>query len=135
MKKLDKKRHFVIGSEMFKQDILVCFNMTPKETLDVYKRKNSAATKEDAEYLLADREHNEISNIGTMYPMSLGYVVILKWYKDSFRANLCCAIHEFTHVSHYILRNVRIPLQVETEEAYTYLIEDLMKQFLFKLYK
>lgn len=134
MSKLDKKRYFVIGSKMFKQDILICFNMDPVETLKVYKRKNSHFTKEDEEFLLKDSEHEDISTLGTIYPMSLGYVIRLKWYKDSFRLNLCCAIHELTHASHYILRNVRIPLKEDTEEAYTYLIEDLMKQFMYKLY-
>ena len=132
--KLDKKRHFKITSEMFHQDVLVCFNMTPKEAWKVYKKKNYLATEDDKKFLLGDIEHKEISTLGTMYPMSLGYIVILKWYKNSFRKNLCCAIHELTHVSHYILRNVRIPLKEETEEAYTYLIEDLMRQFVFKLY-
>lgn len=134
MKKLDKKKHFIITSEIYHQDILVCLNITPAEAWKIYARKNSEATEEDKKFLLGDTEHKKNSNIGTMYPMSLGYVVILKWYKDSFRKNLCCAVHEFTHVSHYILRNIRIPLEEKTEEAYTYLVEDLMKQFLFKLY-
>lgn len=134
MKKPDKKKHFVITSEIYHQDILVCLNMTPKEAMKIYCRKNSEATEEDKKYLIEDKEHGSISTLGTMYPMSRGYVVILKWYKQSFRYNLCCAIHELTHVSHYILRHVRIPLEEKTEEAYTYLIEDLMKKFLFKLY-
>lgn len=132
--KLDKKRYFKITSEMFHQDVLVCFNLSPEEAWKIYKKKNYKATEEDKKFLLGDNEHKDISITGTIYPMSLGYVVILKWYKNSFRANLCCAIHEFTHVSHYILRNVRIQLKEETEEAYTYLIQDLMRQFLFKLY-
>lgn len=134
MKKIDKKRYFIITSEMFHQDILVCFNMTPSEAFKVYKRKNKFSNDEDAKFLPEDKEHGSISTLGTMYPMSRGYVVILKWPKNNFRLNVCCALHEFTHVSHYILRNVRIPLEEKTEEAYTYLIEDLMRQFLFKLY-
>jgi hypothetical protein len=133
--KQDKKRYFVISSEIYHQDILVCFNMTPIEVFKIYKRKNVDATEEDRKFIEGDKEHVSISTLGTMYPMSKGYIVILKWYKDSFRRNLCCAIHELTHVSHYILRNIRILLTEDNVEAYPYLIANLLRQFLFKLYK
>ena len=132
--KLDKKRYFVINSDVYHQDILVCINLTPAEAIKVYCSKNKEATDEDKKMLKADTEHNLNSTLGTMFPMSKGYIVILKWHKNNFRRDLCTGIHEFTHVSHYILRNIRIPLSVDTEEAYTYLVEDLMRKFLFKLY-
>lgn len=134
MKKIEKIKHFVITAEMFKQDVLVCFNKTPKEAFQIYKKLNKNFTEEDSKFICEDKEHGEVSTIGTMYPMSLGYIVLLKWYKNSFRKNICCAVHELTHVSHYILRNVRIPLNVDTEESYTYLLEELTGKFLHKLY-
>lgn len=135
MKILDKKRHFIICSEIYNQDILVCFNSSPLEAFKIYRKLNKETTEDDKKLVAEDKEHNSVSTVGTMYPMSRGYIVIIKWYKKSFRQNIVCAIHELTHVSHYILRNIRIPLTQDSEEAYTYLIEDLMKQFLFKLYK
>jgi hypothetical protein len=132
MTELDKKRYFIIGTQTYKQEILVCFNMTNKEALTVLKRKNKDTTKEDEEYLLNDKPEHSVE--ATIYQLSRGYLINMKWRKNSFRYNFCVALHELTHASHFILRNVRIPLNVETEEAYTYLLEELAKQFLFKLY-
>lgn len=134
--KPDKKRHFVITAQPYKQDILVCINLTKHEAFKVYKRLNKNATKQDEEYVTGESNKDTDSGItGTMYPMSCGYLITLKSYKDSFRKNILNALHEITHAVHYILRHIRIPLEENTEEAYTYLLEDLYSQYLFKLYK
>lgn len=132
MNKPDKKRHFIIGTQTYKQDILICFNMTNKEALSALKRKTKTVTKEDEEYILKDEKAGNVE--GSIYPLSRGYLINMKWRKNSFRYNFCVALHELTHATHYILREVRIPLNADTEEAYTYLLEELTKQFLRKLY-
>lgn len=133
IKKLDKKRWFIIENDTYKQDILCCFNMTSEEVLKILKKKHSKLTEEDIE-LLNDKDFQKNSVDGTMYKLEQGFVISLKWHKDSFRANLCVAMHEIMHITHYILRDLRIPLKENTEEAYTYLFTSLMEKFLFKLY-
>lgn len=127
------KAHFIVGNQTYRQDVLVCFNMSPEECVKVLKRIHSKLTQKDIDYILGDK--GTTATLGTMYPLEVGYLVRLKWRKESFRANVLTAMHELLHVTHYILRNVRIPLEENTEEAYTYLMEDLFRQLLHKLYK
>ena len=132
--KSDRKRSFVVGGNVYKQEIMFCFNMTPQEAFKVLKRTYQGATKEDEEYVAGDKEFEKVATNATMYPLSKGFLILLKWPKNSFRENLCIVAHEITHTVHYIMRRVRIPLTEDTEEAYTYLFEDILRKFLHKLY-
>ena len=107
--------------------------MTNQEAFNVLKKINPEIAKESKDTIL-EPSHEASSVEGTMYPLSKGYLVLLKTKKDSFRHNLCIAIHEICHVAHYILRKVRIPLNEDTEEAYTYLVETITRGFLGKFY-
>jgi len=71
---------------------------------------------------------------GQMYMLEKVFAVRVKLFKDSHRQNLGTITHEITHIVQYILRERRIPLNVDTEEVYAYLTEDLLKKFLFKWY-
>lgn len=136
MKKLqeDRKRSFLVSNDTYRQDILFCFNMTGKEAVKALAKISKTIAEENKDYILGDQDHKRDSVDGTMYPLTRGYLVMLKWPKKNFRYNVCNAVHEIMHVTHYILRNVRIPLEENTEEAYTYLQQDILKKFLFKLY-
>lgn len=136
MKKLkeDRKRHFVIGGNVYKQEIMFCFNMTNQEAFSTLKKTYQGATAEDEENVVGDKEHQTISVEATMYILSKGYLVLLKWHKTSFRNNLTNAMHEILHVVNSVMKKVGIPLNDDTEHAYVYLAEHYFKEFLFKLY-
>lgn len=127
-------KHFIITNETYNQSIVFCINMSPKQILKVLEKWDRDFTKEDRSLILSRQNVGGIVE-GQMYPLSIGgYCVYINWRKDSYRKNIVTANHEIIHVAHYILRNVRVPLKVNTEEVYTYLIGDIFKQFLFKLY-
>jgi hypothetical protein len=136
MPKLDKQKFFYIGTDTFKTDIAIFINYTPKEALKIKGKKYSELRK-----LLA-RSYDDIhpdefemdSVLGRMLPLERGYALFLKFYKNSFRKNLSLASHEISHVVSWLLLDRRISLTKETDEVYAYLTEQLIEQFLFKLY-
>lgn len=138
MKKLDKKKFFIINTSTFDTDIAIFINYSFDEVLKVkgnhlkelrellqsWKDKN----KDEEDFI------NSKSINGRMIPLDKGYAVFLKFYKDSFRLNMALAIHEITHVVAWLLNDRRIKLSLETDEVYAYLMEELCKKFMFKLY-
>lgn len=132
--KEDRKRFFVVDGGVYKQEILFCFNMTPKEAIKILKNTYQSCTKEDEENILSDETHESVGIVGTMYKLSKGYLVLLKWRKDSFRSNLTVAMHEILHVTNSVMKLVDIPFSQESEHAYIYLAEFYLHEFLRKVY-
>jgi len=125
-----KKRYFKISCDVFTQDIIFCFNMTTSDILKVLKKYNALNDHNKAVFA----EDSPPNVCGTLYFLEVGYLIALKWDDNRFRTSLSCAIHEITHLTHYILREARTPLQEETEEVYAYLMADLTLKFLNKVY-
>lgn len=127
-----KKKWFIITAQPYRQDILFALNMSGKDIVKVMKRIHDGFSKEDEEYILGGGTGRNV--LGTMYPLSKGFVIQMDWPKRSLRRNCGVIVHEIVHVVHYIFREIRLPLTQDSEEAYTYLIEKLYVDFLGKLY-
>ena len=128
----DRKRCFIIGDDTFKQDIMFCLNMTKEEALCRLKRVNKSLPIKDEEYILHDDKAESVN--ATVYPLSLGFLVVAKWPKDSFRRNVGVIAHEIVHISYYILKGINTPLEDNTQEVYAYLTENILYKFLMKMY-
>ncbi len=70
-------------------------------------------------------EDDGVATEARMYPLPKGFIVFIN-PRASWISTFGSLVHEMTHVSHYLLRDRRIPLNEDTEEAYTYLVEYLV---------
>ena len=125
------KQDFSVSVEMFKVDIVFICNCKEKEV----KKRLKKASGENFKYFKKGmtKGWNNIENRGRMFSFRGGFVVLLK-SEDSFRHYVANLVHEVTHVTHYLLRDRNIPLNEDTEEIYTYLVEYITEQALLKLY-
>lgn len=74
-------------------------------------------------------------NCGRLFiDLPTGYILIINHSNRNWIDTTCNASHEANHLSQYILRNAGIQLQQETEEAYTYLQAEILKEILKKIY-
>lgn len=127
------KQFFYIQADPFKVDVLISINATKPEVLSFLKKTADPQKFKEFNHELLDNFHDSI-NEGRMISFSGGYIVLLKANKKDFRDTLSTLIHELTHVSHYILRDRRIPLSEDTEEVYCYLLQNLSIQALRAMY-
>lgn len=132
--KEDRKRHFLVQGNLYKQEILFCFNMTNEEAFKILKKTSQGVTKEDENNILGDKEHDSDGVVGTTYTLARGYLILLKWPKNAFRRNISLALHEILHVTNSVMDKVNIPFSKDTDHAYIYLAEYYLKEFLLKLY-
>lgn len=133
-KKWTEKKTIVITIDMFKTDVVFFIGSTEKDIkkylIKVAPNTYSDFNKEE----LSNWDNSEI-NEGRMIPFGGGFLVLLKpLSKKGFRYFVSVLTHEIIHVSHYLLREKRIPLTEETEEVYTYLADYLLLEVLNKLY-
>jgi len=129
------KQFFVLSVDMFNTDVGVAVNMSEAELERSVKRACS-----NAEYLAEVKEEaagwddDAACVYGRMLKMGGGFVVMLRLEKGNFRKAVAILTHEMVHVSQYLLRARRVPLQEETEEVHAYLVEHLVYAALRKLY-
>lgn len=128
------KKFFIVHIDVYSVDIVFCVDQKEEE-IKKYLKKVSGENYEKFDESLLDEWDEVQTNLGRMVPFSGGFVVLLKVTKEmGFRHFLSIAAHEVIHVTHYMLRNRRIPLSEDTEEVYTYLSENILLQTLNKLY-
>ena len=132
MKIIDKdKKQFCISIDTFCVDIQFFINYSGPDILNYCKKKNKPLFE-----LIKDLDfdsYNDLAVEAMMYPLKRGYMVMLKFYKDSFRMNLSNAMHEISHLVSWILLDRRIKLSKNTDEVYAYLTEEIVRKFLLKL--
>lgn len=125
---------FILHVAVYKVQVIVCINMTGDEILKrVSKIASASAVKEIIE-IASDQNKKDKITQGTMYQLQGGFLVTIRADKNSFRDTVGILVHEMTHVTHYLLRDRRIPLSEDTEEAHTYLVEYLVTQSLKLMY-
>jgi hypothetical protein len=125
----DKKYWFLIENNTFKVDCLVLLNYTLDESSKIIKQE----TGEEYEFLQKESKGTEV--LGSFFALEKGYCILLNWYKNTYQDNMLCALHELLHLTHHVLRNVRVPLTEQSEEVYTYLFENFTRQFMDKTWK
>lgn len=130
------KKIFSIPVDVYSVDVLVIVNMTGGEAYKAFSKKLLDSAKEV--FRSHCDEWDADLKIGTIQgkecPLAGGFVVFLRMDKNYFRRGVGVLVHEMTHVTHYLLRNRRIPLTEDTEEAHTYLVQYLTTEALRHLY-
>ncbi len=129
-KDFSDKKIFVVHVGVYRTDIVFCINSSRAEIIEWFKKNAKASLKKTE----LDGFHETETNEGRMIQISGGFLVLLKVKKDYFREFVGNLVHEATHVSHYLLRDRRIPLIEDTEEAYTYLVQHIVVQALLESY-
>jgi hypothetical protein len=133
------KQFIILDVDPFDVNVGIAVNMTEKEILSEIRKTGcpeDLITKmmdPTSPATLADYD-KDIQYKGRMAQLGGGFIVALRLRRNEFRKNLSILVHELTHVSHYLLRDRRIPLTVDTEEVYTYLLEDMMYKAMMRLY-
>jgi hypothetical protein len=125
----DKKYWFLIEDDTFKTDCLILLNYTLDECSKIVEKE----TGEKYEFEQKESRGTEI--LGSFFTLKKGYFILLNWYKNAYQTNMLCALHELLHLTHYVLRNVRVPLTKQSEEAYIYLFENFTRQFMDKVWR
>jgi len=118
-----KKQVFCISADVYRVDVVVAVDSKEK---DVYEWAKKNAKKHASEIAARIKGWDDDSCEGRMYPGN-GFIVFIN-SNESWIKTFGTLVHEMTHVVHYLLRDRRIPLIEDTEEAYTYLIEHLMTE-------
>ena len=136
---IGKKIIWILDIPPFEQQCIVCFNGQLTDILKFIKRKKlTVKGKEMIEYLEKNpeilNEKTELTGARTYVLPPLDYCMIVHHSQTNWLETTKIVSHEVSHLSHYVLRNARIPLQEETEETYTYLQAYLLKEILKKIY-
>lgn len=129
------KQMFCVNTDVWRVDVVVSINMSGKETYRKLRRwKIPAKSLIDAKKMCDEWDNDEDSIDGRMYKLSGGFLVFLNMPRTKFRQAVGTLVHEMTHVTHYLLRDRRIPLSEDTEEAHTYLVQYLTTEALKRMY-
>ena len=139
--KVGKKIIFILNVKPYHRDCIVACNAQMDDILKWMKklpRKNHNAD-ETIKYIENNKDkYFDIikPNCGRLYvdlPFG-GYILIVNHSNYDWLDTASNVSHESTHLSHYILRDSGIELTKETEEAYTYLQAQILKDILRKIY-
>jgi len=135
MKRYYDKKFFVISLWYWRVEVAFAVNMDKNEVLRKFKRiSDRPDVIECLEQELNGWDTTSKVTRGRMISLPSGYLVLLNFKKDNFRNDMGTLVHEVSHVIHYMLRERRVPLIEETEEAYTYGIEHLTVEAMKALY-
>lgn len=142
MKKNSKKRNFgtpqlfVVDVGIFKIDVVVAVNLSEAEIIKWFKKATIKKVNEEIAKKIEGWDKESAGNCeGRMAEIQGGYIVLLKLSKNAFRVSVGRIVHEMVHVAQFIFKSRRTGHCEDTEELEAYLIEYLVTQTLFKLYK
>jgi len=133
--KLENKKFFCISIDTFVVEVAFFINYPLAEAIKETGKKKKYHTL--SEYLTEHQDHewaNEKGVDARMYPLTKGYAVFLRFYKNSHRHNVAILSHEVSHLVSWILLDRRILLSKDSDEVYAYLTEEITKKFLLGWY-
>lgn len=140
MKKIGKKHVFLIYATPYNQNCLVVVNGAFKDAYDFLKKiKKNPVVDEVLKHIEDNRgEYKDDAapkNGGAwLYDkLPTGYIMMIN-HEDSWVDTVCNVAHETTHLVNRVLDGAGMDLCKNSEEAYTYLLADLMKKILTKIY-
>jgi len=141
--KWGKKKVFFITAKPYKQEIVVVVNGQFSDALKKIKEIDSPnaklIVKHVEEEMLKDKESysdNYVVNSGSAFTyteLPKAYVVLLS-HEDLWIDTVDSVVHECLHLTHYILRRAGLVLSKESEEAYTYLQGQMVRDILKEMY-
>lgn len=132
-----KKQVFVLEIEPYSQQCIVCINGDFKDIEDKIKQSTSEASKGILKHIDDNRkEYDEVENKrGILFhQFPIGFAMLLK-ISNNWIETTGIISHESLHLTSYIMRRVGINLTEDSEEAYTYLQQNILTKILDKVYK
>lgn len=136
-KKIGKKIVFILDVEPYKQQCIIVCNGTFNDAYKIFKKnlKNKLAKETIAHIDEHKKEYFEkTTGKGYLYTqLPHGFVMTFN-HSDSWIDTVGTISHECTHLTHYVLQRAGLELCKESEEAFTYLQEDLLEKILRKIY-
>ena len=138
--KWGKKQVFAIDVVPYRQDCIVVLNGQFSDAIKIFqKNKKAKGSQLNLKHIEENKEdYAEMyipnSGAGALYTeLPKGYVMMVS-HENSWIETVGTISHECLHLAQYVLRRAGITETKESEEAYTYLHSNILKQVLEKLY-
>lgn len=123
-----KKKAFVLNTGCYRQDIIVTMNMRGNDVKKLFKKWQVKPLSEEFKKAIDEKDEGT----GLYFYHSKEQHRLITLFPTDYANAIQVFDHEKMHCLADVLRYVGIPLTEDTEEAYTYLSEWLMQQFLKK---
>ena len=137
-KDIHKKQVFMIEATPYGQQCVVVINGKFKDIEDWFKKYATEKGKRVLEHIEENRnsyEEEDANNLGRLYQnFPIGFAMTINTDRESWIETVGLVAHECFHLTSYIFRRVGIDLTIESEEAFTYLQQNLITQILRKIY-
>lgn len=112
----------ILDDIMYKTTIIVEYKMSPEELEKILKEENVDIPEECKQPL--------DENGGLCYTLSRHCILIRLKDKPNDPASIAILVHELTHATNSILRMIGMEFSEDSEEAYTYHTEWLVRETL-----
>lgn len=137
--KVGKKILFILPVDPYSQQCLVVCNGTFVDAHSYLKNINNGTgnLKEILNYLeenkkvISDEWDRDTAALFTNLPT--GYLMKIR-HKDDWRATVAEVAHETLHLVQYVLRKAGLKEAEDSEEAYTYLLGNILEMVLREIY-
>ena len=136
-KKVGKKLVFAFGVTPYNQDCVVVINGHIDDAILFLKKQKTENANKIIEHIKENYEDYKIQpkkgggHLWTGLPV--GYIMMLT-YCNGWIETVGLVAHESLHLTHYILNRAGLTLTPESEEAYTYLQAQIIRDILKEIY-
>ena len=132
-KKSQKRQVFMIEAHPFKQQCIVVINGTFADVKKQLKKYGSEENLKHIEENKVEYDKHELK-LGALFPeFPKGFAMIIT-VQPSWINTVGIVTHECLHLVASIARKVGLDFSPESEEAFTYLHQELTEQILAKIY-
>jgi len=132
-----KKKILAITADPYSQDCIVGINCEFSDIEKHIKKYKTEGAKAIIKHVSENRKQydEKITELGCLYKdFPKGFAMIIN-VQDTWIDTTKLVVHECFHLTSYIMRRVGMPLTEESEEAFTYLQEELVRKILVEIYK
>lgn len=129
---------FAISVNPYKQDCVVVVNGTIQDAIKFLKKQKTKNGEITAKFIEENLEEMTKSipeqGAGVLFTeLPKGYLMMFN-HEESWIKTTTLVAHESLHLVHYVLQRAGLILSQSSEEAYTYLLADIMEQILSEIY-
>lgn len=136
--KWGKTMTFVVEAQPYKQECVVVVNGKLEDAVKLLRKQTTENSRVMADAIEANIEEMRTSEpkrgAGVMFHgLPVGYLMMFN-HDNGWIDTVGMVVHESFHFVDYVLKRAGIKLSEDSDEAYTYLLEDVTKQILRHLY-
>lgn len=136
--KFGKTLVFAVEATPYKQECVVVVNGKIEDAIKFLKKQTTENAKVMAKALQDNLEEMSESvpkkGAGVLFHgLPVGYLMMFN-HDDGWIKTVGMVAHESFHFVDYVLKRAGIKLSEDSDEAYTYLLEDVMIQILKEIY-